>query len=151
MSMTQAVYDKLFADATLAALLTGGLLHFRDLPAVINMDTLPAVYDTTNAIMKVWGVAKGRPVVPSGGLRDSNSQLNSVRQVVEIYLYDDRNSGWDVIETAADRVYALLEGKTVAGAYKLSLINEVTDLRDNTLGDAPMIRHDYAVKSRKTS
>jgi hypothetical protein len=151
MSAVDLIQARLSADATLTSALTGGVLLYRSLPAEVNPTTLPGIFNGVR--LKPFAVVKGRVLTElPGGLRDIGYM--NTRQVVEIYLYDDKSQNWSTLYAAADRIYALLQDTPVNGVFQVQLSNEVNDEREQlmpALRGAVMLRRDYEVIGRKTS
>lgn len=144
MSYDSAIYDRLNADSALNTLLTGGMLLYTDLPVNgISRKSMPEIYGTDGKLMPVM-VVKGRALIPTGSLKDTETQYTSARQIIELYFYDDQAAGWGTIKTAADRVYELLQDRPV-GASGLRLVNVIDNERNDALEKACMLRRDWEV------
>lgn len=136
-----ACFARLNADATLLALLPGGL--YVNLPVGgLSRDNKPAAYDTATGKMKVCGVVTGRNITPRNDLRDKAAQFMTVNQILEVWLYNDRDLTWPF--AAADRVYVLLHERPLAGSFGLTLAERIKT-RAPELGEAHLLRHDYQV------
>ena len=123
MSYEGLVRNKLVADATLMALLTGGLYAYEGLSGEgITRKTLAGAYST--GFLAPCGVVKGRALIPFGGVRDQESQYTSVRQVIEIWLYADAGAGLTTLTSAANRIYKVLEGQTVTNSHPLRWLSQ---------------------------
>ena len=148
MSYDGAIYTLLSADATLVAILTGGIYHKRDMTTEgIDRDGTPDAFDTIG-LLKPCLVVSGRGNIPTNQLADPATQYTTTSQVVELWFYADRDAGLDTLESATERVYALLQGKKVTGAARMSLVNELMG-RAPELDNAVFIRHDYQVIGRR--
>lgn len=149
MSWGSAVHTVLSADSTLLSLLTGGVFNYDSLPADgISRTAYSSAYNATTGLLKPIVVVKGRGVTPEGSLRDANGQYISVRQVVELWFYADRDAGYTTIKSAADRAYALLQDKGLTAAFNCRLVNSLDSLRASEMQDAVSIRRDYEVIGR---
>lgn len=149
MSYAGAIYTVLAADATLTALVQ--VFQHRAVPATsIDRETYPESYDA-NGLLLPRLVVKGRGTIPDGRIEDMDSQYASVRQVVELWFHADRDAGWDTLEAAADRCYALLQYRKVAGSFQVKLVNEIDEERDPDMGDACLARRDYEVIGFKSA
>ena len=149
MSYAQAVFDLLEADAPLMALLTGGIYIGRDVPEEgLNREDYPAAYDS-NGLLQPIAVVRGRRVIPDTGFRVVEAQYVAVQQVVEVWFYDDKDTGWDTIDSAAQLAYELLQDVQVSGSYNCTLVNHITEERDRDLGGACFTRLDFQVTGRK--
>jgi hypothetical protein len=137
------VYQRLAADGTLTGILTGGVRYWDTLPGEgVTVRSVPAAFDN-DGFLKPLGIVKGRGVVPGTGIRDREAQLTSVQQVVEIWLYNDKDAGYVTLKLARDRIYTLLHEKPVTGAWSLTLDQELKLPRAAELGDAVTMRLDY--------
>lgn len=110
-------------DATLAAILTGGVHHVQE----ISRQTTPAAYDA-NRELKPCALVKAEAATPWGVHRDSS------RLYVVIYFYD--RHGYTNIEAARRRVYDLLHRVKVIGSYEVRHANDMLDQEDEPLGAA---------------
>jgi hypothetical protein len=150
MSAIDSLYTVLNTDTDLIALLTGGVYAVKDLPAnEFNSKNCPDAWDAATGVMRPSIVLRGRASVPQWQIPDMAAQFVDIRQVIEMYLYDDRYAGWGTITDAADRIYELLQWKFISGAGMVSLINQFDDTRAPEYADACMVRVDYAVEAVK--
>lgn len=97
--MYQAIVDTLTADATLTALLPGGI--HSDVVEVSRQNT-PSAFDANKELLP-------SALVKPGITRPDGPFVHSAAQTVEIYLY--QRQGFDVIEQAARRIYELLHNQ----------------------------------------
>lgn len=131
-------------DATLVALMTGGIYEFTALPPNgIKPSTLAAAY-TNGKTLKPLCVVRGRNPVPFSRIKDARTQFRPVRQAVEFYLYADRDAGYTLLKAARDRIYTLLDQKRVAGSWKL-LYADALEYPDPDLNNACTIKLEYTV------
>jgi len=135
----ELVYDRLAADGMLAALVPGGMYYNLD-AAGINRDTTPDAYDPTTGMLRVSAVVTSRAIIPTGDLRDSDTQYLSTHQTIEIWVYNDRDSAWPT--TASERIYALLQDQAVTGVHGLTLTNTIKT-RAPELSDAKLIKLEF--------
>lgn len=131
----------LTADATLTALLTGGIHAFESLPRN-GVKELSAAW--ANGRMKPLAVVKGRSHVPFGGIKDTQTQFTTSRQIVEIWLYNDGDQKYTTLRSAQDRIFTLLHLKRIAGAYQIRYVSDLI-APDPVLNNAATIRLEYAV------
>jgi hypothetical protein len=149
-SAAASIYAVLNADDDLTELLTGGFYAIRELPAnAFNKKTKPDAWDSATGEMKPSGVLRGRPVVSQGRIADMEAQVLDTRQVIEIYLYEDRLANWEIITEASNMIYGLLQGKYISGAGIVTLTNQLDDMRAPEYSDACMMRLDYTVEAVK--
>lgn len=140
----------LAADTTLTALLTGGVYTWDASGRNgISPESLPSAY--SNGFLKPVGLVWKRSEVPWGGGHDAAVQWKTLRDVVEIYLYNDGDSTYTTIESAAARVEKDLDDKFITGAGFLKAIYRYYD-RDTDLNNSIYIRIDFqVVHSRQLS
>jgi hypothetical protein len=141
------IYTILNADATLLATLTGGVWK-RELLGVegISRQTAAAAFDS-NGYLRPCALIAERATVPDGAVKDLMQRVISTRTVVEIYLYQDVSGGYTALDTAAARVYALLQGRQLTASFELELANVVGRWRemDGALKNACATRYDFLV------
>lgn len=138
----ELVYDRLAADETLTDILTGGVYFADDLPGEgITKKTYPDVWNGVR--LKPFAVVRGRGVIPTTEVRDKQAQLTSTNQVIEIWLYDDRDAGYGRLKQARDRIYNLLHERPVTATFALWLDQELKRPRAEELGNAVTLRLDY--------
>jgi hypothetical protein len=139
----ELVYDRLSADETLLETLTGGVYFSDNLPREgLTQDVVPEAWDD-DGFLKPCCVVKGRAVVPTNDIRDTENQLTSFRQVIECWLYDDGDAGYTALKEAANRIYMLLQDRPVTGAFSLTLDQQLKLPRAVELGNAVSLRLDY--------
>lgn len=140
---------RMAADATLMATLTGGVFRSELVGREgITRETAAGAFDT-NLYLKPCALVKQRGLVPDGAIRDEIEQDTSVRQVVEVYLYED--SGYTSIDAAISRLFVLFQGWQFAGAsasFPVELVNIIDRQRDEgALKGKSLARVDFAVFS----
>ena len=109
MAREDAIAAVLNADATLLATLTGGVYARGALGrAGLTRETAAAAFDGTTGYLLPCAVVVERAEVPDGNVQDQDAQIASAAQIVEVYVYED--AGYTNIDTALDRIYALLQG-----------------------------------------
>lgn len=137
--------DRMEADVTLMATLTGGAYAYGDLGREgMTRESVPGAYDA-NGYLKPCGVVKMRPLVPDFEVYDGISQDASARQVIEIWLYQD--TGFTSIDAALARLYVLFQGYKFSDAFPCEWAGTpVTRERDEgVLQGASMARQDWLV------
>ncbi len=144
MSFEAEVAVILAADATLLALLTGGIYVSATAgPLGITRDTVPAAFDA-NGYLKPAALVKQRNKVTTGDVLDFDAKIESARQVVEVWLYQD--SGYETLDTAAARVRTLLMGRQLTDSFELRLAQWIDRQRDEgALNGASLERLDWQV------
>ena len=115
--MIDTIVATLVNDATLAALLTGGVQRAQE----ISRQATPGAFDA-NLEVKPCALVKQEMATRWGPLE------NSGRVYVVVWLYE--RSGYGSIEAARKRIYALLHRKQLSGSVKLYWIEHGNDLLD---------------------
>lgn len=147
MSREADIYAILSADATLLATLTGGV-YKRESVGIegITRATASGAFDS-NGYLRPCALIAERATVPDGAVKDLMARVVSTRVVVEVYLYADSSAGYTPLDTAAARVYALLQGAVLANSFEVELVNAVGRWRemDGSLMNACATRYDWLV------
>lgn len=146
MSREKQFADRMKADATLMATLTGGVFTRGAIGlGGINRDSTPSAFDSSGWL-RPCALVRQRGRVADDAIRDMQSQATSTVQVVEIYIYQD--NAYDQIETAMNRIYALFQGHRFSDTADLYVANVIDRERDDgpQMG-ASMARIDFAVHS----
>lgn len=129
-----------------ATLLTGGIYTYTETGGFgISPTSTPSAFNA-KGILLPCAVVKDRDQVPDNGPKDDCTQVKSYRQVVEIWLYDDRAAGFAAITTVRSRVFVLLDGKRVSSCL-FRWINNVLSKRDPVLKNAVFERADYETRA----
>jgi hypothetical protein len=146
MSREAEVAALLEADATLMAILTGGVYTVSELGREgITQDSAPGSFDS-DGYLKPTAIVKQRGIVPAGSINDLREKIKSASQVVEIWLYQDTN--FDAIDSAQDRIYTVLQGEPLTGTYEMDWAFTMDRMRDEgALNGASMLRIDFQVVS----
>jgi hypothetical protein len=135
------------ADATLVAAATGGIWDYDETGRLgINRTTTPAAFDS-NEILKPCVLLKLRSSTPDGILADDASQYTSVREMLEVWFYEEE--GYTNIETMRNRVYALLHAQQLTGTFQVLWQGDVRGQRDVEM-DASVERSDYLAITSKS-
>lgn len=142
MSALSSIKTRLEADATLLATATGGIWDFTETGRLgINRTNTPSAFDAVG-IIKPCVLLRLRSATPDGVLQDDSGQYQSVREVVEIWFYED--SGYSVIETMRTRCYVLLQATQVTGVFAIRWAGDIRSQIDFDL-NASVERSDYSV------
>lgn len=139
--------SRLAADSTLLATLTGGIHDHASLSSA-GGSKLPSSAYTASGKLKPLAIVRGRAVVPTGELADRSAQYASTRQVIEVWLYDDRDATLSALSAAGTRIYTLLQERPLTGTYSLLLMSWMQDMRAEEYGDARMCRQEWDVRGR---
>lgn len=147
MSLEADVKAKLAADVgmgKIATLLTGGIYTFDDTGREgISTRTTPGAF--ANGLLKPCVVVKCRAQIYDGGPRDVG--LASYRAVVELWFYDDGDTGYTTIEAAQARAFVILDNYPIGThSYVVRWLSNTIKDRDPELGNAAMLRTDYEVR-----
>ncbi len=138
--MIAAIVALLQADATLLALLIGGVHRAQE----ISRQTTPTAYDSNKEI-KPCVLVKQETATPWGVYQDSG------RLYIVLYFYE--RSGYASIEAARMLVYSLLHRSQVSpvgggGCYEIRHESDVLDQEDPTLGAAMVVSRYVATIQR---
>lgn len=146
MSRVTQIRDFLRSDATLVALLTGGIWQLSDTGRNgLDRRSRPEAFDGTTGVLKPTAVLRGRGHHKWGGIDDITESTTSGRQVLEIYFYDDGDRTYNTIESARSRVKSLLHYKRLPGISMIKWFNNLDDEKAEELNEALMIRGDYEI------
>lgn len=104
-TLRQAVISLLEADATLMAILTGGVYDRREISRALT----PAAYSATTGALKPCAVVTISTTTP-----ETIPDRPFEQVVFQVWLYEEPGNHYAAIGPAADRVRALLHTKTVA-------------------------------------
>lgn len=152
MSREADIYTILSADATLLATLTGGV-YKRESTGIegITRQTAASAFDGSTGYLKPCALIAERATVPDGAVKDLMARVVSTRVVVEVYLLADNGAGYTALDTAADRVYTLLQGQQLTNSYEIELVNVVGRWREEggSLQNAIATRLDFLVPGIK--
>ncbi len=141
MAISEVMRDVLAGDATLAGLLVGGVYSFAQTGRNgISRASLGDAFDDASGFLQPCAVVKAGAVAASEAIRDSDARS---RQTVEVYLYDDGDSDYTAINSARDRVVALLDRQWISGAGWLRQVGGADDGRDPKLNGAAVVRVDF--------
>lgn len=137
--MRDAIYDLLSGDATLMATLTGGL----HVGTEITRQDTPAAFDANSEIQPCGLLRFGTqtPVAP---------HHHGSRLFFQLLLYE--RSGYDNVEVARARAYALLHRQRVTpatgGCWEIRHADDVPDQEDEGLGCSLAVCRYYAMVRR---
>jgi hypothetical protein len=146
LSRENDVYTVLNADATLLATLTGGIFKVESI-GIDGIDRTSAPAAFTGGFLRPCALVRERSFVPDGMLRDMVTKQLTARQVIEVYLYEDRT--YAAIDTAKARIITLLQGHQFSDSFEVELVNIVPRMREpaGPLMNASMERLDFLVVS----
>lgn len=126
----------------LVALATGGIWDWDETGRMgINRSNAATSAAFTNGIIKPCLLLKLRSSVPFGDIADDAAAITGGRDMLEVWAYQD--SGYSTIRSMLDRVYTLLQGKTLGG-FVCRWAGDLQPLRDTDM-DANVERSDYSV------
>lgn len=158
MSREQEIAAILYADATLRGLLTGGIyvnggIWDEDEEEYVNdvgwegvtRETTPAAFDS-DGFLRPCALVRQRARVTTGEVIDYDAQIESARQVVVVWYYDDRL--YTVIDQATARTRVLLFGEQLEDSFELRPGQLNDRLRDpGPLNGAAMATQDWQIVS----
>lgn len=148
MSRESDFATRIAADATLMAVLTGGVYQAGSAGLEgLGREATPGAFDASG-FLKPCALVRQRGNVPDGNVRDGLAQVVSATQVIEIWLYCDQSAGYTPIDAALARLFVLFEGYIFADSYPVELVNVIDRARDEgALSGASLARQDWAVYS----
>lgn len=123
------------ADATLIGLLTGGFYA----GGTINRQDTPGAFDANSEILPCLLVNAGT-TTPAGPFKDS------ARDFVDVYFY--QRSGYDVIDQAIERVYALLHRQKIGSGWEMLHFADNPDQVDQALACSLAVSRYYKHRFR---
>lgn len=126
----QQFKEAMLADATLVALLTGGIytdeeigiegLHRGDIdPSSSNYSLTAAAFDERGELLPCAVIRQGG-VMPYGNTQNPSQQISGTAQRVEVFFYQNRR--YTVVDAARERNYFVLQGKRLSspGSYPIT-------------------------------
>lgn len=144
MSLTTDIKAILLADSEMTSYLSTRIFTRNDLgnTGAIH-DTYLSIYDS-DEVMQPFAVINPRDELPTGNINDLVTTEQSVKQMVEIYFYDDGNHGHNLIAQARIRAKALLHGARAGRAILLKQGPDQKEKYDKWMEMACFERSDYA-------
>ena len=148
-SNEEIVRDLLAADSTLVSLLTGGFYAYSDTTrSGFSRIVTPQAYNQNVGTqqagnLKPLVVVKERAMTPRQGITDESTGYITTQQVIELWFYEDGDSGYSIIEQARDRAFSLLNNVPASQGFQYMWSQDVNNLRDTELNEASLIRSDY--------
>lgn len=128
-----------------ATLLTGGIYTYEQTGRLgINRNSTPNAFDSVG-LLKPCAVIKSRANVPDGQIIDLHLQWQSARQAAEIWIYQDGDAGYSVIDQVVARIYTLLQARRAGGKPVRWLQTLSRPPRDESLNMACFSRIDFQV------
>lgn len=154
MSLADDIKTILVADAGVGGvntLLTGGIYTFGELGEHgINRRDNPSAFNGT--LLKPCAVIKDRAQTPDNGIMNPDLQLVSYSQVVEIWLYNNRNAGYASLETVWNRIYGLLQGKPVGANKNIAYwARNPWSMKEPEIENAVFIRNEFEFRAMMTA
>lgn len=149
MSRESLFAARMTADATLAALLPGGVYQAMQLfePGIArsNAQTANAFDTDINKSLKTCALVRERAEVPDGVVRDGMVQLLSTVQVVEVWAY--KEGTLEALDLIKDRMISLFEGWPIDSGFEVFLVNVIRDRDRGALKGAALLKMDWQVNS----
>ncbi len=146
MTIVTTVRSVLAADATLAAIATGGVYDWNSAgrDGIVRTST-PAAFGS-NGRIKPFIMVTSSGGAPDGVLVDEAAQYVSYQAIIGVWMYQD--TGYEVIESMRNRVYTLLHAKQIPGIFRMFLQFDMRGQRDPGL-DASVERSDFVVRMKR--
>lgn len=106
-------------DPDLGILLPGGVYGYAELSVEGLTDPLTTPDVWTGGVFQACAIVRMRSPVPTGDLQSTQTQRTSMSQVGEVWVYalDEAD-----IEAGQNRIYALMMGKRLAGAFSATWV-----------------------------
>lgn len=144
MSRESDIKSILIGDATLMAILTGGVFTSADVGRDgITRDSAPGAFDTSG-YLKPCALVKERGSVPDNQVVDTIQGHASAGQVVEIWNYEDE--GYTNIDAAQARQFVLLFGLQLSGTFPLEWAGTLNrEVDEGALSGSSLARQDWLV------
>ncbi len=137
----------LAADATLVAILTGGIYQSGNLPLEgLGESSTPDAF--VSGVLLPTAIVRTRAPVPSGGIVDLSERVASASQILEVWLYADV-ADQEALFDARERVYALVQGHAFDAAYPSEWANELATMPEpGNLAPSGMVsRIDFLIRN----
>lgn len=149
MSRESDFATRMLADATLVAILTGGVFKSETTGVEgITRETTPAAF--SSGYLLPCALVRQRALVPDGAVLDPIEQDTSFTQQVEVWIYADSGAGYTAIDSARDRLFTLFQGYQFSDSAEVFLTNVIERFRDQgALANAGLCRMDWLVPSVK--
>lgn len=143
MNWESEVATRLRDDATLTGLVPGGIYAAGVLgeAGITDPKTTPNAY--LGGRLRPTLIVRGRAPVPTLGLVNLRDGLASASQVVEVYAYARLDTA--TLTQAMDRVYTLLHGYALSGAWPAVWAGSLGPIPAPELGDADMVRSEFQI------
>jgi hypothetical protein len=144
MALEEDFSVRMQADATLMAILTGGVYTVGTVgDDGIGRDNTPDAFDSFG-YLKPTCLIRQRETVPTFFVSDEIALLDSASQLVELYFYQDR--GYISIDSALARSYALFKGHIFTSSFAAAWSGTLERLKDNgPLNNASVARQSWTV------
>lgn len=145
MAREDDVATRMTSDATLVAILTGGVFKAGTVGRLgITRDTAPGAFN--GVALKPCALVKQRGLIPDFEIQDFDERHASATQVIEVWLYED--SGFSNIDAAMARLWTLFFGYKFSDSWPVEVTNEINRQRDDgALKGASLARMDLLVRS----
>lgn len=146
MSLEDAYATRMTSDGPLLGILAGGVYKWKDIAPLglrrgEHSPTANA-FDADNLLLPCAVVKEGA-IVPTGDVVDYDAKIESVRQRVEIWLYQDRDWSEDAIGAAVARLRTLFFGERFDDTFEPSDVMTLARQPDPALKNALMSRMDF--------
>ena len=149
MSRESDIKTLLDTDLLLSLTLTGGIYISEDVGVEgISRETTPAAF--SSGFLLPCALIKQRGEFFTQDVVEYDSFLFSATQVVEIWLYEERD--YSAIELAKVRIMVMMNGHQftdiISGTFEPELVNTIDRQRDTAaLNGASLARMDWSIKS----
>ena len=137
---------RMAADATLVAVLTGGIYTSAEAgPEGITRDTIPAAF--SGGYLKPCALVVEGSLIPDGGAHDEEAIIVSVAQRVQIFIYE--RSGYTNIDAALVRLFPLFFGHQFTDSFPAEYagVPVIRGRDEGALSGSSLARMDWIVRS----
>src|SRR5687767_4948085 len=127
MAIEDAFEARMEADSALMLILTGGVHTSGDVGLEgITREAVPGAF--SGGYLLPTALIRQRGRIPTADVVDYDEQITSARQIVEVWLYEDR--GYTSIDAASARIYTLFQGHIMDDTFEIRLANVIDRQRD---------------------
>lgn len=145
MNLELEVAEALRADATLMAILLGGVYTEEEVgvEGIRRGDSSPTAdaFDQ-GGILQPCAVVRHHSPFPSDEVRDEDEGMMSVQQVISVFYYQFR--GHLIVDSAKDRGYSVLQGFKPENTTRLSFLFETDAIADmGPVANSTVLRQDW--------
>lgn len=152
MSYSASIVALLNADATLVALLTGGIYGFEYAGRKgLNRIEVVQAYIKKTGLLKPLCIIYESAAIPTGEAINPATGYMSTVTPIRGWVYDDGDAGYGTVATAEARMYRDLNFCRLSGAFQILWGTTLKDRREPLLDDACYYEFDAKVHGWRTN